>query len=97
MAGQVELSRDIRVASEECFYKALSSYLEGWKYLERRLVYDIVVDDDNVQEGTKGVMISEPIDDSDDCHKHACRWSIHCYHKQGRSPRATPCPGLESN
>ena len=49
--------------SEGCYFNALSTYLEGLEDPERRKVYNIDENDDRVKEGTRVVLISDPMDE----------------------------------
>ena len=66
MAGRVVLSRDNFMDSEGCFYNALSTYLEGLEDLERRQVYYVVENDEDIQDGTRDVVISDPIEEGNE-------------------------------
>ena len=64
MAGQVELSRDIRVVSEECDLKRL-------EYLEQRHIW--IIDDYIKQNDSKRLIISEPIEE-DWSNRRTIKW-----------------------
>ena len=72
--------------SEGCFYNALSTYLEGLDDLERRQVYYVVENDEDLQDGTRDVVISDPIEEgNEERFEFVAGWSVWTYDK------CTPC------